>query len=53
MLARGGFAKVARHGKERPYIRFHIEGETIEIGRFTGSHAYAWQMPVGAAFEAT
>jgi len=30
-----------------------VEGETIEIGRFTGSHVYAWRMPVGAAFAAT
>lgn len=29
-----------------------VVGETIEIGRFTGSHVYAWRMPVGAAFEA-
>lgn len=30
-----------------------VEGETIEIGRFTGSHVYAWRMPAGAAFAAT
>lgn len=28
-----------------------VEGETIEIGRFTGSHIYAWQLPDGAAWK--
>jgi uncharacterized protein len=28
-----------------------VEGETIEIGRFTGSHVYAWRLPEGAAWR--
>jgi uncharacterized protein len=27
-----------------------VAGETMEVGRFTGSHVYAWRMPGGAAF---
>ena len=36
-----------------PHTLELVEGETIEIGRFTGSHVYAWRMPAGAAFPVT
>jgi len=36
-----------------PHTLELVEGETIEIGRFTGSHVYAWRMPAGTAFPVT
>lgn len=34
-----------------PLTLDYVEGETIEIGRFTGSHVYAWQLPEGAVWR--
>lgn len=55
-LTPGGALFAVTHGNQGslslldPTTLDFVVGQTMEIGRFTGSHTYAWTLPAGAAF---